>query len=209
MTCQCVFPFSVPVRSYRFFFGLLKAVSGPGLGLFIVYGIVKNHGGFLTCPSQVDRGTEFNIYLPALPDKALERHLVRKERPTEQRGSERILIIDDDQAIVEVVREYLGHFGYRVESAASGEDALDALALGGQKYDLVLLDLGMPGMGGYRALEEIMAAYHTMKVLVASGYATEENRDKVLRAGAKGFLGKPYHLEKLLVRIRETLDQTA
>ena len=179
--------------------------QGTGLGLFIVYGIVKNHGGFLACSSQVGQGTEFNIYLPGLPDQPLAQPISHEEHPRAHQGSERILLVDDDAAIIEIAREYLDEYGYMVDSAASGEEALLILNDPGPKYDLIVLDLGMPGMGGFKALEEILRVDDKMKVLVASGYNTESNSAKVIKAGAAGFLGKPYKLERLLEMIMEAL----
>ncbi|MBI5522684.1 MAG: PAS domain S-box protein [Desulfarculus sp.] len=191
------------------FFTTKEVGQGTGLGLSTVYGIVKGHGGYISCYSSPGQGTSFSIYLPV---PAAQRVLAGDAPPAPQAapvGQETILLVDDEPAIVEVAREMLERHGYRVLEAVSGEQALGVYAQGGPGVDLVILDLGMPGMGGQRALEEIMALNPQAKVIVASGYTDNPQIERCRASGAAEFIAKPYRLLDMLQRVRQVLDRPA
>lgn len=177
---------------------------GTGLGLAMVYGIVKSHHGYIDCTSKLGRGTSFDIYLPVLNH---DNGVAIREKPKKtvpERGNERILLVDDEKTIRELGKEMLGKYGYRVVTASSGEDALGAYDK--EKIDLVLLDLDMPGMGGNRCLREIIDRNPDAKIIIASGYSAGGGARECLEAGAMAFLGKPYQLHEMLGKIREVLS---
>ncbi len=183
-----------------------KAVgSGVGLGLAIVYGIVRSHHGLILCESNPDAGTTFRIYLPVQ-----EREVIapaREERKKgDYRGAETILIVDDEPDIIDIGQNTLEQFGYTVLTARNGEEAVDIYTRQGPGIDLVVLDLGMPGMGGERCLKELLRMNEDVKVLIASGYAATQTVQGILEAGATGFMAKPYRLEDMLKKVREVLD---
>ena len=183
-----------------------KAVgSGVGLGLAIVYGIVQSHRGLILCESNRDEGTTFRIYLPVQ-----EREVIappREERKKgDFRGAETILIVDDEPDIIDIGQNTLEQFGYTVLTARSGEEAVDLYSRQGDRIELVVLDLGMPGMGGERCLKELLRMNEDVKVLIASGYAATQTVQGILEAGATGFMAKPYRLEDMLKKVREVLD---
>jgi CheY-like chemotaxis protein len=188
------------------FFTTKEVGKGTGLGLATVYGIVKSHEGFITCRSQPDRGAAFSIYFPA--SRAMEAmQAAASEATTEvEGGQERILLVDDERAILDIASNALEHHGYGVLLAESGETALKVLQQCGGEVDLMVLDLGMPGMGGKRCLKEALALYPDLKVLIASGYASQEQMGRSRQEGAADFIGKPYRLEDLLRKIRLLLD---
>ncbi len=191
------------------FFTTKEIGRGTGLGLASVYGIVKGHGGHIVCSSQRGRGTVFKIYWPALPEgkeTISSAALSTVEVPS---GCETILVADDDEDIRELTAEALRAHGYHVLAVASGEQALEALARKDRCIDMVVLDLGMPGMGGYRCLEEMLQMDPSVRVLVASGYSGEAREKDVLACGAAGFIGKPYPLAAFLAKVREILDGDA
>ncbi|MBF0528643.1 MAG: response regulator, partial [Deltaproteobacteria bacterium] len=179
--------------------------KGTGLGLASVYGIVKAHAGFITCRSSVGQGTTFKIYLPALASKDNS-----SDKPAERQapisGIETILLVDDEADIRDFTSSALRRLGYTTITATSGEEALEIFIARKDKIDLVLLDIGMPGMGGHRCLQELLKVDQAAKVVIASGYSAEGHVKKSLEAGAAGYIGKPYQLNDLLNKIRAVLD---
>jgi PAS domain S-box-containing protein len=180
--------------------------KGTGLGLAMVYGIVKDHDGYITCHSAPGVGTSFTVYLPAIEEPLA----TKVDWPTLApitKGSETILIVDDEESIRDVTVNLLGVYGYTVLAAADGEIALEVFCREQGRIDLVILDLIMPGMGGLKCLREILKIDRNALVLVASGYAAGGPSREAVEAGAKGYIGKPYDIEKMAATIREVLDR--
>ena len=179
--------------------------KGTGLGLASVYGIVKKHGGYIMCYSELDQGTSFKIYFPAAETNELDQKKQDVVQPIEG-GRETILLVDDDQYIRDFASQLLRNFGYTVLSATSGEEALAIFTTRPKEIDLVLLDIGMPGMGGHKCLRDLLEIDPTARVLLASGYALQGQVKETLEAGAAGYIGKPYQAIDLLKKIRIVLD---
>jgi two-component system, cell cycle sensor histidine kinase and response regulator CckA len=192
-------------RIYEPFFTTKGVGKGTGLGLSMVYGIVSSHRGYIKCYSELGKGTIFKIWFPALVrDQANEEEVrVVDAIPT---GTETVLIVDDDLLIREIGKGMLARFGYKCFVASSGEEGLDIYAIRKEEIDLVILDLNMPGMGGYNCLQELKKVNPAVKVLVASGYSRNGSLRHTLAEGASGFIGKPYLLSEFLRTVRETLD---
>ncbi len=187
------------------FFTTKEFGKGTGLGLASVYGIVKSYGGYISCYSEVGRGTTFKIYLPAAQKPATPEE--KDAVPVPPRGgTETILLVDDEESIREFASAVLERFGYRVLTGASGEEALAVIAQAGGTIALIILDLGMPGMGGHKCLQEIRKDNPSAKVLIASGYSINGQVKKSLETGAAGYIGKPYQINTLLQKVREILD---
>ena len=197
--------------------------QGTGLGLAMVYGIVKSYRGYITCHSEVGVGTSLNIYLPVI-DSVVESAVIDEE-DTVMGGHELILFIDDDESLRTMGKEILTRFGYRVVAASNGVEALEIIRKTQRKGDgaeqgkprpapdtrpdapdLVILDRNMPEMGGDRCLEEILRIDPQAKVLMASGYVIEGQEKEVMAAGARGFVSKPYSINQMLRVVREVLD---
>jgi two-component system cell cycle sensor histidine kinase/response regulator CckA len=179
--------------------------EGTGLGLAIVYGIVKSHGGHIECVSALGMSTSFRIYFPALDQQAPTEVAAKEDRPGG--GSETILLVDDEEIIRDVGEATLTRFGYTVLTAADGDTAVERYRREQERIDLVILDLVMPKMSGKRCLEALIRINPNVKVVVASGFSETVSRAEVLKAGAKGFIGKPYEVNKLLSAVREVLDE--
>ena len=188
------------------FFTTKEIGRGTGLGLASVFGIVKSHGGYITCYSEVGRGTNFKIYLPATEDDSRD-DFTASAGDTPSGGFETILLVDDEEAIRDFASQLLGKFGYTVITAASGEEALAIYSNRRDQIDLVILDIGMPGMGGHKCMRELQGLDPLLKVIVASGYPVNGEINRSLRDGAAGYVGKPYRLADLLKTVRTVLDQ--
>lgn len=186
------------------FFTTKELGKGTGLGLSIVYGIVRNHGGFILVESQPGGGTTFSVYLPARAGEIEEEKPSLKAEPLAG-GGERLLLVDDDLDILNATRAVLEHFGYRVRTATSGEEALNAYRAKPGQYDLVIMDLGMPGMGGGKALEKMKELDPKVKVVICSGYSRKNVREAAAKGGAEAFLSKPYNATDMLALIRSLL----
>ena len=187
------------------FFTTKGTGKGTGLGLASVFGIVKNHGGHITCYSEIGCGTEFKIYLPA-SEQSLTHDPGQFVAEPITGGSETILLVDDEEFIRELTQEALMMFSYTVLTAASGEEALEVYTKAPGEIDLVLMDLGMPGMGGFKCLQEILRLDSSAKVIIASGYSLDGQIQKSIDVGAIGYIGKPYQINKLLKKVREALE---
>jgi CheY-like chemotaxis protein len=122
------------------------------------------------------------------------------------RGSgERILVVDDEKVQRELIKDLLGRFSYVALLAESGEEAIEVLEREKGGVDLVILDLSMPGMGGYRCLQEMLRMKPDLKVIIATGYSAQVR--ETLNSGAAGFLAKPYHYHEMIMKIRQSLHE--
>ncbi len=195
------------VRDHIFepFFSTKGLGDGAGLGLSMVYGIVANHGGTIVWDSEVAKGTWFDIYLPAIEGEGARQ--VETDAPHLVGGSETVLLVDDEEAIRDLGATMLGMMGYRVVVAANGKEALEVYRSCVDEIDLIILDLVMPEMSGAQCLEHILELNPRAKVLIASGYLPDADRNSSLDSQAKGFIQKPYKLDTMLKAMRDVLDR--
>jgi len=187
------------------FFTTKGVGKGTGLGLSTVYGIVAGHGGHICCQSREGEGTDFLIHLPAVEQAKSEPISEDLDGSTDLGGSGTILLVDDDDAVRDVAQNILTRGGYEVLSATSGEEALVSYKEREGAIDLVLLDLGMPGMGGKACLGKLRRIDPEVKVLIASGYIQYELTDELQSLGALGMVSKPYRKADILQAVREAL----
>ncbi len=178
---------------------------GTGLGLAMVYGIVKQHGGFITCYSEVGRGTAFSAFFPAM-GKPTDSE-VKKIGEIPASGTETILLVDDEPPVRELGERILAKAGYTVLVAGNGIEARDLFIGNGKQIALVILDLVMPDMGGQECLCELLKIDPRAKILVASGYSPDDGMRGILELGARGFVHKPFRFKELLQQVREVLDE--
>lgn len=192
-------------RIFDPFFTTKEMGRGTGLGLASAYGIIKNHGGMITVYSEIGHGTTFNIYLPSSDKEA------NQEIPMEGRiikGSDTILLVDDEELIIDVGQTMLQRLGYRVMVCRSGQEAVNVITDIGNIIDMVILDLIMPGIDGGTTFDRIREIHPGMPVLLSSGYAINGHADKIMRRGCNGFIQKPYNISELSQKIREVLDES-
>jgi PAS domain S-box-containing protein len=182
-----------------------KAVgAGTGLGLAMVHGIVKQHGGHVTCNSELGRGTTFKIYFPALVSH--EDIGETTVSPMPRGGSETILLVDDEEFIRDLGSRILTHAGYTVITAPNGKEAVEVYPARRNEIALVMLDLIMPEMGGKQCLEGLLNLNPSVKVVIASGYSANDPTMVALAKQAKGFVNKPYNIRQVLQVVRDALD---
>lgn len=194
-------------RIYEPFFTTKKVGEGTGLGLSVVYGIIKDHGGYIMCYSEMGVGTTFKIYLPIHQTAGETTSKQPKAKPAMKGGNETILIVDDEVPIRNVVQRSLIKLGYTIISAGDGESALLRCSEEGNRIRLVLMDLGMPGMGGWECLKRLRTINPKLPVLLTTGYGGQGFPERARREGAIGLITKPYQLEEFLQTVREALDR--
>lgn len=199
---------SAAVRSKIFepFFTTKEPGKGTGLGLATVYGIVKQSGGHVNVYSEVGVGTSFKIYLPRA-EQAGEEAKADSVLPTLPRGTETVLVVEDDDAVRTLSRHILELAGYMVLEAASGDEALRVATGHTRRIDLLVTDVVMPGLGGRATAEQLAELHPGLQVLFVSGYTD----DAVVRHGVLhdkvNFLQKPFTPALLASKVREILDQ--
>lgn len=198
-------------KIYEPFFSTKGVGKGSGLGLSVVYGCVKQHKGFLTCYSEPGKGSQFNIYLPLNldPDEpevevpTLPRLMDRGQ----MRGDETLLLVEDDNAVLEIIKSLLEEFGYTVLTARDGKKAVSLFRDNAEKIKLVILDAIMPKQSGWDTFREIRAEAPWMKALFISGYTREALIEKGMLEENSLFLPKPVAPLDILRTVREVLDK--
>ncbi len=190
-------------RIFDPFFTTKEIGKGTGLGLASVYGIIKNHEGFITVSSKEGEGSTFIIYLPASEKEIIE----GKGSVKDMKNSRTVLLIDDEDMIVEVGREILGILGYKVLTARSGEKGIEVYQQNRDQIDVVILDMVMPSMGGTETYNRIKEIDPDVKFLLSSGYSVDKEASKILNGGRNGFIQKPFTINQLSEKMRKILDQ--
>jgi len=178
--------------------------KGTGLGMSVVQGIVDQHGGHVTCESEIGRGTSVKIYFPAM--ESAKRTEAVAEPPLPRGRTETILLADDEELVRDLGKRILERSGYRVLLAANGKEALARYKKEQENISLVILDLIMPEMSGGQCLEELLKVNPGVKVLVATGFSPDAQMQQGLDKAAKGLVFKPYDVKKLLQSVRDALD---
>ena len=187
------------------FFTTKEVGKGTGLGLSIVYGIVRQHNGYVEVDSEPEKETVFNIYLPVV-DESME-EAAKPARLTMQKGTETVLIAEDNREVLDLAREILTISGYRVIEATDGEDALQMFMKYKDSISLVILDVVMPKKNGKEVFEEIRKVKPEIKTLFTSGYTGDIVLDKGIHDEEVDFLSKPLMPNDLLRKVREMLDR--
>jgi len=190
-------------RVFEPFFTTKAIGKGTGLGLASAYGIIKNHGGIINCYSEPGVGTTFNIYLPAFQATKEE-----ETAPVEEslKGSETVLLVDDDKVIVHAGKRMIESLGYAVMPAENGEEALKIFENSHDRIDLVILDMVMPYVNGGEVYDRMKEISPGVRVLLASGYSLNGQAEDIIARGCNGFIQKPFNTVELSRKIREIID---
>ena len=185
------------------FFTTKEKGEGTGLGLSIVHGIVKQHDGHITVDSEPGKGSTFTVCFPMIAERPKASTPGEGTIPT---GRERILFIDDEEALAEMGQEILSELGYQVESKTSSREALAILRLDPSRFDLVVTDQTMPEMTGVELTREILAIRPDMPIIMCTGYSQLVDADKARGAGIRAFAMKPLTKGEIAKTIRNVLD---
>ncbi|THB80196.1 MAG: response regulator [Desulfobacteraceae bacterium] len=178
---------------------------GTGLGLSVVYGIVKEHKGEIKVRTELHKGSEFIVYFPLAGKPVLE----KKDKPEAgpQGMNERIILVDDDASVLQLVSQILERLGYRVQSFPSSDQALRAFQSAPNHYDLVLTDMTMPGMTGDMLAKRILAIREDVPIIICTGFSERINEDQAKALGVKGLLMKPVVKSDMAKMVRKALDE--
>ncbi len=191
-------------RIFDPFFTTKEMGRGTGLGLASVYGIIKNHGGFIDVYSEIGQGTTFNLYLPASDKPVPEEKRLSGEILN---GTEMVLLVDDEETITEIMEKALTLTGYKVMLARGGEEAIDLYKKNQNRIDLVVLDMIMPGMNGGKVFDRLREMNPGLKVILSSGYSIDGEASQIMARGCNGFIQKPFGIKELSQKIREVLGK--
>ncbi|MBL7177779.1 MAG: response regulator [Desulfobacteraceae bacterium] len=197
---------SIMERIFDPYFTTKEKGAGTGLGLFVVHGIVKSHGGTVTVESEPGKGTTFHIYLPKMEHAKGEAEIefCLDRIPT---GHERILFIDDEQALAEIGKEILEHLGYEVVTKTSSIEALGSFREQPDLFDLVITDMTMPHMTGENLAKEIMKIRPDIPIILCTGFSEHITDKKAKELGIREFAMKPFAIHDLAKTIRKVLGK--
>ena len=188
-------------RIFEPFFTTKESGKGTGMGLAMVYGIVKNHGGSIQLYSEPGQGARFSVYLPA----SVEADESAAAPAAPARGSGRILLVDDEEIPRALARTMLERLGYTVAACAGGAEALAHYERHHGETDLVILDMIMPGMDGGECYRGLRRLNPRVRALLSSGYSRDGRAQAILDEGMQGFIQKPYRLEELSAAVAAAL----
>jgi PAS domain S-box-containing protein len=198
-------PESVRQRIFDPFYTTKEMGRGTGLGLASTYGIIQNHGGCIKVASQEGKGSTFSIYLPTLPAPEAPKPAAA---PKPKTGNGTILLVDDEPFVLDVARQMLERLGYQVKAASDGNEAVAMFEQYRAEIDAVILDMIMPGMGGGEVFDKLQSISPDVRVLLSSGYSIDGEAEEIMNRGCRGFIQKPFSMDKLSTRIREILKDS-
>ena len=196
---------AVMQKVFEPYFTTKEQGKGTGLGLAVVYGIVKAHNGGIQVTSELGKGTTFNVYLPIM---AQAEKSAPNQRPEElATGHERILLVDDEYSIVKLEKQILERLGYKVRTHLNSLEALAVFKARPNAFDMVISDMSMPNMTGDRLARELIAIRPDIPIIICTGFSERLNREMAASIGVKGFLMKPVVKAEMAKVVRKVLDE--
>jgi len=197
----CGMPQDIIDQIFEPFFTTKSEGKGTGLGLSMVYGIIKNHNGYIDVKSIPGKGSTFSVFFPE------SKHKIKTEIPESQivNGTETILVVDDEDNVRDLTKTHLEYLGYKVFLACDGKEAIIKYKKNVTKIDMVLLDIIMPNMDGLETLKKLKKINPKVKVLIMSGFSKSGKTSESLKKDSLGFLQKPFTLQKLSKLVNDSL----
>jgi CheY-like chemotaxis protein len=175
------------------------------MGLSVVHGIVTAMGGSIHVYGEPGKGTEFHVYLPV--EKSLSEEQANTSKAQIQGGTEKLLLVDDEELILQMEKQMLERLGYQVTSRFSSLEALEAFRKNPDKFDMVITDMAMPNMPGDKLSVELTKIRPDIPILLCTGFSETMSEEKATSLGIKGFILKPIVMKDLDQKIREVLDK--
>ena len=201
----CGIDFATLQRIFDPYFTTKEQDKGTGMGLAVVHGIVKGHGGSIHVESAVAEGTRFDILFPVVKRQAISETEELKALPT---GNETILCVDDEQSLIELGKNMLKKLGYRVEARTLPVEAIELFKAAPDTFDLVISDMTMPAMTGVSLAKKLMQIRPQIPVIICTGYSEQIDESRAKELGIRGFLMKPFTIRELSKTVRKVLDTT-
>jgi CheY-like chemotaxis protein len=196
-------PEDVQARIFEPFFTTKGRDKGTGMGLSVVHGIIKSHGGAITVKSEVGKGSNFEVYLPKIEMKTALTDDDNIALPT---GDERILFVDDEKVLTDMGCQMLERLGYKVVCRTSSIEALELFKAQPGNFDLVITDMTMPNMTGDKLAAALMAIRRDIPVILCTGFSEQFTEDKAKKMGIREYVLKPMVMNKLAQTVRGVLD---
>ncbi len=209
--CLCIsdtgtgIPDEIKQKIFEPFFSTKPKGKGTGMGLAMVYGAVRNFGGFIQVHSQLNQGTTFEIYLPVKASQSAKKLPHSKQQRL--KGTEKILVVDDEEMVRTFCQISLSSYGYKVRTAENGQKALEILRQENSNFDLIILDMIMPVMGGFQVYQAIRKSNPEVKILISSGFSDSDKIALIKQDRRVDILFKPYKAEELAKKVRHILDK--
>jgi len=179
---------------------------GTGLGLALVHGVVRDHGGLIKVESVPGKGTSFRIYFPVVQETE-KQHSSYNSAPNQLSGTERILLVDDENSVVEVIQEGLSRLGYKVQATTDSEEALHSFCVDPFAYDLVITDQTMPNITGVELAQKMLQVRKDIPIILCTGYSSVVSKTNSAERGIREFVMKPLEMNVLATVVRKVLDQ--
>lgn len=199
-------PDSHKAHIFEPFFTTKERGRGTGLGLAVVYGIVKSHNGFINFQTTPGKGTTFHMYIPVAPTLAEPVAPDPANLEMIPGGKETLLFVEDEEMLLDLLNTLLAAKGYDILAATDGEEAVEIYRSRWKEIALVLTDVGLPKMSGMEAFQRMRAINPNVKVILASGYLDQQLKSQMIEEGARDFVQKPYEPNEILKKIRQALD---
>ena len=191
-------------RIFDPYFTTKEKTGGTGMGLAVVHGIIRSYEGAITFESELGKGTTFWVYLPCLERESPMKSIETEPLPT---GNERILLVDDEKAIIDAIQQMLERLGYQVVARTSSVEALEVFRSQPDSFDLLLTDQTMQGMTGEALSKKVMAIRSDIPIVLCTGFSHNINEEKAKSMGIREFIMKPVLVRELAVIIRRLLDE--